>query len=63
MVQGQQDLTRKHALGSGMEDGATFPQLQWCKLTADQHQNQMLLHAVLKIASLLSPLPLLQGYF
>lgn len=28
MVQGQQDPARKHGLGSGLEDGATFPQLQ-----------------------------------
>lgn len=28
MVKGQQDLARKYALGSGLEDGATFPQLQ-----------------------------------
>lgn len=28
MVQGQQDLARKYALGSRLEDGATFPQLQ-----------------------------------
>lgn len=63
MVQGQQDQARKYALVSGLEDEATFSQLQQCRLTADQHQNQMLLHAGLKIASLLPPLPFLTGYF
>lgn len=63
MVQRQQDQARKYVLVSELEDGATFPQLQQCRLTADQHQNQMLLHAGLKISSLLPPLPFLTGYF
>lgn len=37
--------------------------LQWCRLTADQHQNLMVLYAGLKIACFLSPPSFLQDYF
>lgn len=37
--------------------------LQWCRLTADQQQNLMVLYAGLKIASFLPPPSFLQDYF
>lgn len=63
MVPGQQDPARRDTLGSGLQDGTIITKLQWCRLIADQHQNQMVLYAGLKITSFLSPPPSLQGYF